>query len=760
MLTTLKHIVQEVSRTPGLDAALNRLVTLVKEAMQVDSCSIYLANYEQQQLILTATNGLDQGAVGKVRIGFYEGVIGLVGQREEPLNIENVHQHPRFKHYPEVKEENYNAFLGTPIIYQRKVLGVMTMQQREMRRFSLDEEAFLVTLAAQIALEIANADMLGELIQSESMALPSGQQVINGVPGSSGLALGIGVTWNQQILLSTLVNRRHKNEAYEIIAYRDAVEITRAEVKQLSLGLDESLPDDIKAIFSMYDQLLDANSLGREVEKRIKEGWNAATSLKLVVEEYAARFKAMQDPYMQERAVDIIDLSNRILGYILNPTKKPREFPDKPFILVADEITASMLAECPSEMLQGVISINGSQNSHAAILARAIGIPAIMGIASILPSLLDQKTLFIDGYSGMITISPEPMQIREFRHLIAEEKSLHERIDAMSNEPSVTLDHHEMHLYLNTGLVVKQELADNDNIKGVGLFGTEIPFMQSDHFPPEQAQYELYRSILEANPDKDITMRTLDIGGDKPLSYLPIVEDNPFLGWRGIRVTLDQPEIFLVQARAMIRASENYTNLQIMLPMITTIAEVKEAKRLLKQAYYEVKEELKDPLSTMMMPKLGIMLEVPAVVYQLSQFAQHVDFFSVGSNDLTQYLLAVDRNNPRVSSLYNSFHPSVLAVLQEIATQANKLEKPITVCGELAGDPAGAVLLMAMGYQKLSMNAHNIRKINWVFRSIQLHHTQQLLADVMSLDNPDEVKIQVDAFLETHGLGGLVRAGG
>ena len=760
MLTTLKHIVQEVSRTPGLDAALNRLVTLVKEAMQVDSCSIYLANYEQQQLILTATNGLDQGAVGKVRIGFYEGVIGLVGQREEPLNIENVHQHPRFKHYPEVKEENYNAFLGTPIIYQRKVLGVMTMQQREMRRFSLDEEAFLVTLAAQIALEIANADMLGELIQSESMALPSGQQVINGVPGSSGLALGIGVTWNQQILLSTLVNRRHKNEAYEIIAYRDAVEITRAEVKQLSLGLDESLPDDIKAIFSMYDQLLDANSLGREVEKRIKEGWNAATSLKLVVEEYAARFKAMQDPYMQERAVDIIDLSNRILGYILNPTKKPREFPDKPFILVADEITASMLAECPSEMLQGVISINGSQNSHAAILARAIGIPAIMGIASILPSLLDQKTLFIDGYSGMITISPEPMQIREFRHLIAEEKSLHERIDAMSNEPSVTLDHHEMHLYLNTGLVVKQELADNDNIKGVGLFRTEIPFMQSDHFPPEQAQYELYRSILEANPDKDITMRTLDIGGDKPLSYLPIVEDNPFLGWRGIRVTLDQPEIFLVQARAMIRASEDYTNLQIMLPMITTIAEVKEAKRLLKQAYYEVKEELKDPLSTMMMPKLGIMLEVPAVVYQLSQFAQHVDFFSVGSNDLTQYLLAVDRNNPRVSSLYDSFHPSVLAVLQEIATQANKLEKPITVCGELAGDPAGAVLLMAMGYQKLSMNAHNIRKINWVFRSIQLHHTQQLLADVMSLDNPDEVKIQVDAFLETHGLGGLVRAGG
>ncbi|MGB2264153.1 MAG: phosphoenolpyruvate--protein phosphotransferase, partial [Glaciecola sp.] len=567
MLTTLKQIVQEVSRTPELDAALNRLVTLVKKAMEVDSCSIYLANYDKQQLILAATNGLDQGAVGKVRIGFYEGVIGLVGQREEPLNIENVHQHPHFKHYPEVKEENYNAFLGTPIIYQRKVLGVMTIQQTQMRRFSPDEEAFLVTLATQIALEIANANMLGELIQSESMAQPSGPQMVNGVPGASGLAMGIGVTWNQQVLLSTLVNRRHQNEAYEIIAYRDAVEITRAEVQALSLGLDESLPDDIKAIFTMYDQLLDANSLGREVEKRIKDGWNAATSLKLVVEDYAARFKAMQDPYMQERAVDIIDLSNRILGYILNPTKKPRQFPDKPFILVADEITASMLAECPSDMLQGVISINGSQNSHAAILARALGIPAIMGIASILPSLLDQKTLLIDGYSGAITINPEPQQAREFKQLIAEEQNLNDRIDALSNEPSITLDHHDMHLYVNTGLVVKQELADNTNIKGVGLFRTEIPFMQSDHFPPEQAQYELYRSILQASPDKDITMRTLDVGGDKPLSYLPIVEDNPFLGWRGIRITLDQPEIFLVQARAMIRASEDYTNLQIMLPM-------------------------------------------------------------------------------------------------------------------------------------------------------------------------------------------------
>jgi phosphotransferase system enzyme I (PtsP) len=437
----------------------------------------------------------------------------------------------------------------------------------------------------------------------------------------------------------------------------------------------------------------------------------------------------MQDPYMQERAVDIIDLSNRILGYILNPTKQARQFPDKPFILVATEITASMLAECPSDMLKGVISIHGSQNSHAAILARALGVPAIMGISSVLPSLLDNKMLLVDGYAGAITIAPGPQQAREFQQLINEEQLLYAKIDALSNEPSITQDLHEMHLYVNTGLA-------------------------------EQEQYELYRSILQVNPEKDITMRTLDVGGDKPLSYLPIVEDNPFLGWRGIRLTLDQPEIFLVQARAMIRASEDFTNLQIMLPMITTVSEVKEAKRLLKQAFFEVKEESNDPHSTLMMPKLGIMLEVPAVVYQLPQLAKLVDFFSVGTNDLTQYLLAVDRNNPRVSSLYNSFHPSVLAVLQTIATQANTLHKPITVCGELAGDPAGAVLLMAMGYQKLSMNEYNIRKINWVIRSIELKQAQQLLSEVIQLEDACNVKNQVEAFLEAHSLGGLVRAGG
>lgn len=759
MLTTLKRIVQELNRIPGLDPAIQRLVFLVKEAMQVDSCSLYLADYQHQHFVLRATDGLASAAIGQVKIGFSEGLIGLVGQREEPLNIENAHEHPRFKHFSEVQEENYNAFLGTPIIYQRKVLGVLTMQHKERRRFSEDEEAFLVTLATQIALEIANADMLGELMQSESNALPSGTQEIVGVAGSTGLALGVGFVYQQNITLDQIVNRKSTDIRTSIQLYRDAVNATRTEVNKLSSGLDDSLPDDVKGIFVLYDQLLDANSLGREVEAQIKDGWDAPTALKIVINDYAGRFRAMEDPYMQERAVDIIDLSNRILANIVKTEKPDVALPAYPFILVAEEISAPMLAEMPTEYLQGVIAIRGSQNSHAAILARAMGLPAIMGVNSILPAILQDKLLFIDGYAGTITVSPGAVKEAEFQALIAEEAELFGKMEAQADLPTITTDQHTVELMINAGLSVDIDLQDKPNVTGVGLFRTEIPFMLREGFPSEQEQFTLYREILQAHPDKEITMRTLDVGGDKPLPYFPIVEDNPFLGWRGIRMTLDQPEIFLVQARAMIRASEDLTNLHILLPMITTVSEVKEAKRLLQQAFFEVKDESLANRSTLMMPKIGIMIEVPAAAHQIPHLAAEVDFFSVGTNDLTQYLLAVDRNNPKVSTLYNSFHPAVLAVLQEIVDKAKLMHTPITVCGEMAGDPAGAILLMAMGYTKLSMSAYNIRKINWVLRSIQLYSAQHLLSEVINMPDAQQIKTRIDMYLEEHQLGGLVRAG-
>lgn len=762
ILTTLKRIVQEMNQIPDLDQALFRLASRVKHTMQVDSCSIYLADYEKQDFVLKATDGLHPDAVELVRIGFSEGLIGLVGQREEPLNIENAHQHPRFKHYPEVKEENYNAFLGTPIIHQRKVLGVITMQQKAMRRFGEDEEAFLVTLATQLALEITNADIRGALTPNAAVESVPRQKNVRGIAGSPGLAVGTGYSTDSSISLRNWVVKRCTDKDLEIRLYRRGVELTRKHVDDLSGRLDEAIPDDVKSIFQLYHHLLDANSLGREVEAKIREGWDAASSLKMVVEDYAAKFQNMEDPYMQERAIDIVDLSNRILLNILydNKGKSPVNNEVKgDSILVAEEVSASMLAEFPRAHLKGIISIRGSNNSHAAILARAMGVPAVMGCQNVSPALLNGKEILLDGYGGEVIISPEKTIRNEFTQLIAEEATLSERIDAEAGQICKTQDGCRIALYVNAGLSAEIEATQFANADGIGLYRTEIPFMLRERFPSEQEQVELYRQILMASPEQPITMRTLDVGGDKPLPYFPINEENPFLGWRGIRLTLDHPEIFLVQVRAMLRASIGLTNLQIMLPMISSVAEVQEARRLIDQAFFEISDEVKDMDVLLERPKLGIMLEVPSVLYQLPQLARQVDFFSVGSNDLTQYLLAVDRNNTRVASLYNSYHPAVLSALYDIIKQADANQVPVTVCGEIAGEPGGAILLMGMGYRKLSMNAHNLRKINWVVRNVSLEESKQLLIKTLTASTHEEVFVYINQYLEQRGLGGLVRAG-
>mgnify|MGYP000350849226 CR=1 FL=1 len=758
MLTSLKRIVQEVNQIPGLNNALARLVTLVREAMDVDACAIYLADYEQQHLVLRATDGFNQAAINKVKIGFSEGLIGLVGQREEPLNIEDAPSHPRFKHFPEVKEDNFHAFIGTPIIHQRKVLGVISMQQRELRRFTEDEEAFLVTLATHIGLEIANAEMLNAF-DGHGQPHQWVQRTLNGIPGAPGFALGIGKVQQTGHQLNQLVVSKSSDTQAQIAIYRQAVEQTREQVQQLSDSLKDSIPEDVQAIFQLYHQLLDANSLGREVEAKIKQGWSAASSLKLVVDTYAARFEAMEDQYMKERAVDIVDLSNRILTAILNSqSAAPELVNDDAIILVAQEVSAPMLAEFPRERLRGIVSLKGSNNSHAAILARAMGVPAVMGLSAAPLSIMADKELFVDGYSGLLVIAPDKMARKEYEVIIAEEEALFQRIDEDANKPPITQDDCHLDLLVNAGLSAELEMTQQQG-SGIGLYRTEIPFMLRQRFPSEQEQYALYHALLSKYPDKEITMRTLDVGGDKPLSYFPIHEENPFLGWRGIRLTLDHPDIFLVQVRAMLRASIGLTNLQILLPMIATLNELDDAKRLIQQAYFEVKEDAEQQGKMLTKPAVGVMLEVPSVLFQLAQFARKADFFSVGTNDLTQYLLAVDRNNARVAHLYSSYHPSVLNALAQIRATAQQSCTPVTVCGEIAGEPAGAIVLMAMGYRKLSMNAHSVRKINWVVRNTCLSDIETLLPSILAAAEPQDVHAIVNQYLEKQGLGGLVRAG-
>ncbi|RUO33551.1 phosphoenolpyruvate--protein phosphotransferase [Aliidiomarina sanyensis] len=756
MLTTLQRIVEVVNQAPDLDSALRAIVNRVRAALGSDVCSVYLADHDRQEFVLMATEGLKLDTHQRVSLQFGEGLISLAAQREEPLNFANAAEHPNFKLVESVGEEAYRAMLVAPIIHQRKVLGVLAVQQKKARAFSGEEEAFVVTLAAQLAAVIAHAEAKGLVTGQHSPWLRN----LTGLAGAPGVAIGQAFIGKPAATLSSVVPRRTEYPWREIHKFRKAVLQTRMELRSLAEQVAEYVAEDTLAIFDVYQGMLDAASLGDAVEKKIKDGWMAQTAVKMVVEDFVAQFEGLDDPYLRERAVDVRDLGQRILSYLQERNGAQQSFPES-CILVADEVTASMLASVPRDKLQGLVSLHGSANSHAAIMARSMGIPAVFGINEVPLTYLSERELIVDGYSGDVFVNPPAQLLEEYEVLRNEELELAAIVAEGRDQPAQTEDGVRVSLQVNAGMNVEHGQDRWGHYEGIGLYRTEIPFMMRERFPTEKEQLDLYRQTLRAHKKVPVVMRTLDIGGDKPLPYFPIQEENPFLGWRGIRMTLDHPEIFLVQVRAMLRASVGYENLNILLPMITTLDEVDEATRLINQAYFEVRNELaqSDKQEQLTRPLVGVMVEVPALLYQLEAVAKKVDFFSVGTNDLTQYLFAVDRNNARVASLYDTYNPALLHALQHIVERCEELRKPVSVCGEMAGDPGGALLLVAMGYRTLSMSTHNLDKIRWILRHVDSNVLQVLLTQALSCSHPDQVRRLVTLKLEALGLGGFVRAG-
>lgn len=748
MLATLRRIVQEVNSARDLTSALDIIVQRVRGAMGTEVCSVYLLDPDSTRYVLMATEGLNKSAVGVVSMGTNEGLIGYVGAREEPVNLEDAAAHPRFRYFAETGEERFASFLGVPIIHHRRVMGVLVVQQKERRQFDEGEEAFLVTMSAQLAGVIAHAEATGSI-----RGLGWGGEVVqdtrfDAVPGSPGVAIGQAVVILPPADLKAVPDKTATDIEAELTLFRDAVAAVRGDMQALSVKLSPQLRPEELALFDVYQMMLDDAALGNEVQEIIRRGQWAQGALRDVVLAHVTRFELMDDPYLRERAADVKDLGRRILAYLQEAGRQERVFPDQT-ILVSEELSPVMLGEVPKEKLVGLVSVLGSGSSHVAILARAMGIPTVMGALDLPYTRMDGLELIVDGNHGEVYSNPSTELRRQYLELISEERELVQGLEKLRDVPCVTPDGHRMPLWVNTGLLADVARSLDRGAEGVGLYRTEVPFMIQDRFPSEKEQQATYREQLQAFHPLPVTMRTLDIGGDKALTYFPIKEDNPFLGWRGIRVTLDHPEIFLVQTRAMLKASQGLNNLRIMLPMISSPYEVEEALHLIHRAYSEVLDEGFD----VPMPPVGVMIEVPAAVYQARELIQLVDFLSVGTNDLTQYLLAVDRNNPRVADLYHSMHPAVLQALILIAAACREAGKPMSVCGEMAGDPAAAVLLMAMGCDVLSMNATNLPRVKWLLRQINLADAKALLDEVIELDNPHLVQATLHLALRNMGLG-------
>ncbi|EBJ0300689.1 phosphoenolpyruvate-protein phosphotransferase PtsP [Salmonella enterica] len=728
MLTRLREIVEKVASAPRLNEALNILVTDICLAMDTEVCSVYLADHDRRCYYLMATRGLKKPRGRTVALAFDEGIVGLVGRLAEPINLADAQKHPSFKYIPSVKEERFRAFLGVPIIQRRQLLGVLVVQQRELRQYDESEESFLVTLATQMAAILSQSQvtaLFGQYRQTRIRALPA--------------APGVAIAPGWQDATMPLME-----QVYEASTLDTSLERERLTGAQ----------KETAAIFDLYSHLLSDARLRRELFAEVDKGAVAEWAVKKIIEKFAEQFATLTDNYLKERAGDLRALGQRLLFHLDDSVQGPNAWPER-FILVADELSATTLAELPQDRLAGVVVRDGAANSHAAIMVRALGIPTVMG-ADIQPSVLHRRTLVVDGYRGELLVDPEPVLIQEYQRLISEEIELSRLAEDDVNLPAQLKSGERVKVMLNAGLSPEHEEKLGSRIDGIGLYRTEIPFMLQSGFPSEEEQVAQYQGMLQMFNDKPVTLRTLDVGADKQLPYMPISEENPCLGWRGIRITLDQPEIFLIQVRAMLRANAATGNLSVLLPMVTSIDEVDEARRLIERAGREVEEMIGYAIPK---PRIGIMLEVPSMVFMLPHLANRIDFISVGTNDLTQYILAVDRNNTRVASIYDSLHPAMLRALFMIAQEAEKNGIDLRLCGEMAGDPMCVAILIGLGYRHLSMNGRSVARVKYLLRHIDFEDAQTLARRSLEAQMATEVRHQVAAFMERRGMGGLIRGG-
>ena len=753
-LDTLRRIVQEINASVSLHDSLDIMVNHVAEAMHVDVCSIYLLDERNKRYVLMASKGLKPEAVGHVSLSVGEGLVGLVGNREEIVNLDNAPKHERFAYLPETGEELFNSFLGVPVMYRRKVMGVLVVQNKEPQDFSEAAESFLVTLCAQLSGVIAHAHAVGNIDVFRKPTSGSSYKTFQGVSGAGGIALGRAIVLYPPADLAAIPDREAEDISDELDLLDQAIAAVRLEIQSLDEKMQDSLMSEERALFSVFLRMLDENALPSEIKDHIRAGSWAQGAVRKVIDKHVALFAQMEDDYLRERVSDLKDLGRRILACLQEADSSHRELsPDS--ILIGEEISTAALVELPVDKIAAIVTSEGAANSHMVIVARALGIPTVVGVTELPINTLDDIEMIVDAYQGRVFVNP-PRRLRQrYKEVQKEEEQIAKDLKQYETKDAITPDGISIPLFVNTGLMIDVVRGVQRGAKGVGLYRSEIPFMLRERFPGEEEQRAIYRQQLSHFANKPVIMRTLDIGADKDLPYFSIEEENSALGWRGLRFTLDHPEIFSAQIRAMLKASIGLNNLHILLPMVTSVSEVEEVLYLLERDWIAVQEEEQVKITK---PKIGIMVEVPSVLFQIDEFAELVDFFSVGSNDLTQYLLAVDRNNPHVANVYSHFHPSVLRALQNLVQACHQQQKPISVCGEMAGDPLTAILLMAMGFNTLSMSSSNILRVRKAICHVPMADAKQLLDNVLQMNNSLVIKSWLEHYFKTHGLADMVKS--
>lgn len=747
-----QQLLREINAASDLEGTLIQIVQGVKEAVPLDACAIYLADHDAEKYVLMASSGIGRYPGGPPRFDQRGGLLGLVTERRELVTLTHASTHPRFRPAHSTGDNRFETFVGMPLIHRERICGILAGWKMVACDFEPEELRFIVTLGTRLAswiYDLAAIDEVDLLLKG----VPRQRDYIEGVQASPGLAVGIATVLQVPSGTERAEDRLDPDNDIHEAAFRTAVAAARRELELQERRLADTLPDEAGELLGVYRLLLNDQGLLADTVGHIRTGCGALEAWRETIRHHAGLFERMEDPYLRARADDVREVGQLVLVHLdSGPGGSPLY--DERCILVGDRVGITDIAAVPAGQLAGIVCRHGSALSHTAVLAHALGIPAVVRLASLPVDLIQGCLIAVDGDLGHVYVRPSPTTVEEFRHTIRERQVRAAEFDALRGLPARTPDGVSVPLHANISLPSDTRAAIAAGAEGVGLFRTENQFLLNEGFPIEEEQYQCYLEVLKEFDPSPVTIRTLDIGGDKILSYFPVAEDNPFLGCRGIRFSLSHPEIFKIQLRALLRANAAHGNLRILFPMIARVAEVRAAFQLLAESHQELLQEGK----VSAIPSIGVMVEVPSAVFLTGKLADCVDFLSIGSNDLTQYLLAADRTNAEVADSNDTLHPAVLHAIQQVIVQAHECGRAVSVCGEMAGDQAGALVLLGMGVDTLSMSPNAIGPVKHVIRSFSIRQARMLAQQSLKLEDGREVHQLLTNALQEAGIAASTRS--